>query len=73
MENRFKEKTTEQRRGIWRAKNELEENEKNLPSTGKAFVKRRDQIPKQCIGFSMVIDSQAQLRVQRLPLNVWKF
>ena len=72
MENHFKEKTTEQRKGIWRVKNELEEKEINLPS-GKAFAKRRDQIPKQCIGFSMAIGSQAQLRVQRLPLNVWKF
>ena len=70
MENRFKEKTTEQRRGKWRVKNELQEKETNLPS-GKAFAKRRDQIP--CIGFSMAIDSQAQLRLQRLPLNVLKF
>ena len=74
MESRFKEKTTEEKRkGIRRVTNELNEKEKkNLPS-GKAlvtFAKRRDQIAKEHVGFFMVIDSQAQLRVQRLQLNL---
>ena len=68
MESRFKEKTTEKKRGgVRRVTNELNEKErKNLPS-GKALVtfpKRRDQIAKEHVGFFMAIDSQAQLRLQ---------
>ena len=77
MESRFIEKTTKQKRGIRRVKNELNESEKCLPSgrTSVRFAKRRDQIGKEYVGFFMAIDSQGQLviRVQRLPLNVWKF
>ena len=50
----------------------LMKRKKNL-SSGKAlvtFAKRRDQIAKEHVGFFMVIDSQAQLRVQRLQLNL---
>ena len=55
MESRFKEETTEQRRGIRGGKNALKEKEKNPPS-GKAlvtFAKRRDQIANEYVGFFM--------------------